>query len=250
VLPPDLMIKPAIGASFIGSCLLGVGFLSLDTYVPLYVQGAKGGGATAAASVVTPVMLAWASSGIIAAPLVVRWGFRKTALMGCLLQSLSFGGLLICAITEAPHWVLTAVLLLSGFGFGPASMSYLLASQGAVTWQQRGIVTSAIQFFRTIGGAVGIGVLGMLFNVLTAPQLQQLRANGVNPAALLDPHRRSTLSEESLRTGSAMFGHGLTWVFAAMVVCVLAQFAVTFLMPAQKSHHAPTAGEAMEAMAG
>jgi len=250
VLPPDLMIKPAIGASLIGSCLLGVGFLSLDTYVPLYVQGAKGGGATAAASVVTPVMLAWASSGIIAAPLVVRWGFRKTALMGCLLQTLSFTGLLICAIYEAPHWVLTAVLLLSGFGFGPASMSYLLASQGAVTWQQRGIVTSAIQFFRTIGGAVGIGVLGMLFNVLTAPQLQQLRANGVNPAALLDPHRRSTLSEESLRTGSAMFGHGLTWVFAAMVICVVAQFAVTFLMPSQTAQHTPTAGEAMEAMAG
>ena len=39
-------------------------------------------------------------------------------------------------------------------------MSYLLAAQDAVQWQQRGIVTSSMQFFRTIGGAVGIGLLG------------------------------------------------------------------------------------------
>ena len=55
------------------------GFLSLDTYVPLYVQGGRGGGATAAAGVVTPVMLTWALSGMVAAPLLVRWGFRRTA---------------------------------------------------------------------------------------------------------------------------------------------------------------------------
>jgi EmrB/QacA subfamily drug resistance transporter len=250
VMPPSMIMKRAIGPSLIGSCLLGVGFLSLDTYVPLYVQGAKGGGATAAASVVTPVMLAWASSGILAAPLVVRWGFRKTALLGCMLTSLSFGGLLICAIVNAPHWVLTAVLFLSGFGFGPASMAYLLATQNAVTWQQRGIATSAIQFFRTIGGAVGIGVLGMLFNILTAPQMHQLRAAGVDPAALLDPHRRGALSTETLKKASGMFGHGLTWVFAGMVLCVLLQFAITFLMPDQKADHAISASEAMEAMAG
>ena len=65
VMPPSLMGGREIGPSMIGSCLLGIGFLSLDTYVPLYVQGAKGGGAAAAASVVTPVMLAWATSGII-----------------------------------------------------------------------------------------------------------------------------------------------------------------------------------------
>lgn len=250
VLPPSLMLTRAIGPSMVGSCLLGVGFLSLDTYVPLYVQGAKGGGATAAASVVTPVMLAWASSGLLAAPLVVRWGFRKTALLGCLLTSLSFSGLLLCAMYDAPHWMLTAVLFVSGFGFGPASMSYLLASQGAVAWQQRGIVTSSIQFFRTIGGAVGIGVLGMLFNVLTASQLQQLHQVGVNPATLLDPIQRSALSPQIVQRGSEMFTHGLTWVFAGMVVCVVGQLIVTLFMPRQKAAHAINAGEAMEAMAG
>ena len=68
--------------------------------------------------------------------------------------------------------MLTSVLLLSGLGFGPASMAYLLAAQDAVAWQQRGIITSGIQFFRTIGGAIGIGLMGMLFNMLIAPDLR------------------------------------------------------------------------------
>lgn len=250
VMPPKLIMQRAIGPSLIGSCLLGVGFLSLDTYVPLYVQGAKGGGAMAAASVVTPVMLAWASSGILAAPLVVRWGFRNTALMGCLLTTISFSGLFACAMFDAPHWVLTSVLFLSGFGFGPASMAYLLASQNAVAWQQRGIVTSSIQFFRTIGGAVGIGVLGMFFNLLTASQMQQLRETGIDPSKLLDAEARKLMSADTLSRASGMFGHGLTWVFASMVICVLAQFVVTLLLPNQKADHAVRASEAMEGMTG
>ena len=164
ILPPALMMNPAIGPSLIGSCLLGIGFLSLDTYVPLYVQGAGGGGAGAAASVVTPVMLTWAFSGVIAAPAILRLGFRKTAVFGCLIMTASFCGLVACVIFDAPRWVITATLALSGLGFGPASMSYLLAAQDAVAWQQRGIITSAVQFFRTIGGAIGIGMLGMLFS--------------------------------------------------------------------------------------
>ncbi|HEY1628994.1 MAG TPA: MFS transporter, partial [Tepidisphaeraceae bacterium] len=250
VMPPNLICNRTIGPSLIGSCLLGVGFLSLDTYVPLYVQGAKGGGAAAAASVVTPVMLTWATSGIVAAPLIVRWGFRKTALLGCLLTVISFIGLCICAKMDAPHWAMTAVLLISGLGFGPASMAYLLAAQDAVTWQQRGIITSSIQFFRTIGGAVGIGVMGMLFNVLTAPRMQHLRDSGTNPAALLNPSERAHLSAQTLRAVSEMFSHGLIWVFVGMLLCAVVQGVMTLLMPAGKTTRPINRAEAMEALAG
>ena len=44
VLPVDLLLDRAIGPSLLGSCLLGIGFLSLDTFVPLYVQGVRGVG--------------------------------------------------------------------------------------------------------------------------------------------------------------------------------------------------------------
>jgi MFS family permease len=248
ILPPGLMIQRAIGPSLIGSLLLGVGFLSLDTYVPLYVQGALGGGATAAAAGVPPVMLSWATTGRVAAPLIVPWGFRRTAVIGCILTLASFTGLFLCALAGSPKWVITSVLLMSGFGFGMASMPYLLAAQEAVDWQQRGIITSGVSFFRTMGGSVGIGVLGMLFNVLVVPRLGQLRAAGINPADLMDPHSRASLPPDSLRTASGAIALGLTWVFAAMVIAAAAQLAVTVLLPSRKATRAAHASDALEAM--
>ena len=138
--------------------------------MPLYVQGTTGAGATAAAGVVTPVMLAWASSGIFVAPIIVRFGFRHTAMAGSLLMIVSFTSLFICALLQASGWILAAVLVIGGIGFGASSMPQLLSAQHGVGWQQRGIVTSATQFFRTMGGAIGIGLLGMLFNLLAAPK--------------------------------------------------------------------------------
>src|SRR5205814_5052778 len=126
-------------------------------------------------------------SSFIAAPLVVRWGFRKTAIIGAILIACGFAGLFVCAFYATPHWMLTAVLSITGFGFGPASMSYLLAAQDSVSWQQRGIATSSIGFFRSIGGAVGIGILGAIFNLLMRPEYGALERLGVKPAELLDP---------------------------------------------------------------
>src|SRR4051812_22848186 len=66
IIPGELVTRSDVWPSLVASGLLGVGFLCLDTYVPLYVQGGKGGGVFAAAGVVTPVMLTWALSGIFA----------------------------------------------------------------------------------------------------------------------------------------------------------------------------------------
>ena len=95
---------------------------------------------------------------------------------------------------------------------------------------------------------MGIGVLGMLFNVLTAPQMQQLRSAGINPAALLDPHQRSALSPVILQSAQQMISSGLKWVFAAMVVFAVIQFILTLFMPAKAAEHQASAVEAMEAL--
>ena len=246
ILPPQLVMRREIGPSILGSVLFGAGFLSLDTYVPLYIQGGRGGDATAAAAVVTPVMLTWAMSGMIAAPALIRFGFRKTATFGATLVVLGFGGLLACAMLDAPRWMITATLAVTGFGFGPASMAFLIVAQESVDYAQRGIVTSSLSFFRTMGGAVGIGLLGALFNILTSRQQADLRAAGVRPAELLDPHATKTIPPELLGDAQRMIAGGLTWVFAAMLAAVALMWCVTRLMPAGRRTTQATGADAID----
>ncbi len=189
IMPPSLMLHGAIGPSLLVSALLGIGVFALDTYVPLYVQGGQGRSAGAAAATVTPVMLAWASSGVVAAPLIMRWGFRKMAIIGAGLMALGFMGLVACALWHAPLWAMTVLLFITGFGFGPSSMSTLLAAQDAVEWQQRGIVTSGITFARNFGGALGVGLFGALFNLLSAAKLREVSAGNFSTGDLLNPHK-------------------------------------------------------------
>ncbi|MGD0465033.1 MAG: MDR family MFS transporter [Tepidisphaeraceae bacterium] len=250
IMPVDLLMNRSIGPSLLGSLLLGIGFLSLDTFVPLYVQGVRGGGAGSAAWVVTPVMLTWAMSGIIAAPLVVRWGFRNVSTLGSVLIVVGFSGLLVCTVLGVSKHVLAAVLAVTGLGFGPASMSFLLSAQNAVSWQRRGIVTSSVQFFRTIGGAMGIGILGAVFNIITLPKLATLESSGVTPARLLDPRLRSQLSPQILRSAGRMIDGGLHWVFIGMLGVAILQLVVSRWMPRHRVDRAPTKAEMAEAMVG
>jgi MFS family permease len=250
LLPLDLLSSATIAPCLIGSLLLGIGFLSLDTYVPLYVQGGRGGDATAAAGVVTPVMLAWAISGVFSAPLVVKWGFRKTSILGCGMILVGFTGLIVCAAFHWPMWVLTTTLAITGLGFGPASMSYLLAAQGAVDYFQRGTVTSSIQLTRTLGGALGIGLLGALLNILNRPLMAHFAESGYAPAYLLDPKMHSKLPADLLGHAQSVMSNNLVWVFIGMIAFAVIQIVITTRMTEAKSEHKINAAEAMEAMAG
>ena len=138
--------------------------------------------------------------------------------------------MIACASLGLGHATTTAVLAITGCGFGPASMSYLLAAQSAVTWQRRGVVTAGIAFFRTFGGAVGIGLLGTMFNFLSAPGLERLKAQGVTPAKLLDPHASAGFSDAILAQAHHAVASALIWVFVAMLVIALAGIAVSWLM--------------------
>src|SRR5205823_3431607 len=106
--------------------------------------------------------------------------------------------------------------------------------------QQRGIITSGIQFFRTMGGAVGIGMMGMLFNVLVAPQMSRLHSANVNPVDLMDPHRRAAIPPELLHSASGMIASGLTWVFAAMLIFAVLQTLATLLLPSRRPRPHPS----------
>ena len=125
-------------------------------------------------------------------------------------------------------------------------MSFLIVAQESVDYRQRGIVTSSVSFFRTMGGAVGIGVLGAMFNILTSRETAHLREAGVKPAALLDPHAMATIPHPILAEAQHMIARGLTWVFGSMLAVAAVLWCVTQLMPSGRRAPGASAPDALE----
>jgi hypothetical protein len=100
-----------------------------------------------------------------------------------------------------------------------------------VDWQRRGVVTASVGFVRTMGSALGVGLLGALFNVLVAPDMAKFRAAGIAPASLLDPKTYDTLPAGLRASLQQTISDGLLWVFAAMVAMAVAQLVMTTMLP-------------------
>jgi MFS family permease len=160
LIPPELFRHMRTAAPYLGGVLLGTTIYGVDTFVPLFVQGARGGTAGAAGAVVTPLVFLWAVSATIAARLIVRFGFRKVARWGALLILAGFVALIAAAWWNASVPWISAACALIGAGLGPSSMSQVLAIQHVVAERQRGVATSLVPFFRTIGGSIGVGAMG------------------------------------------------------------------------------------------
>lgn len=217
ILPPDLFLTPTITPAILGSFLIGALMFAIDTYVPLYVQGVLGGRATEAGAVITALFLSWAVSVAVAAKVVLRLGFRRTGVVGMGLITLGMAGLVAGAMV--PAWsvrIFQASLTVTGFGFGPASLCCILNVQNAVDWGRRGVATGAIQFFRTLGGAVGVGALGATLAFEFGRRLVAAHAGNIDIVNALRPETHALLTADQLALVQSALGVTLRDVFAQM----------------------------------
>jgi MFS family permease len=235
--PPVLFRHAETLAPYVGGVLLGTTIFGVDTFVPLFVQGARGGSAMAAGAVVTPVVLMWAASAAVAARAIVAFGFRRTAQAGAALVLVGFLGLLAAAIGDAPVAAITASCALIGAGLGPSSMSQVLAIQHAAEERVRGVATSLVPFFRAVGGALGVGLLGGLL----AAALGRRLGPAAEAASALLAHGRdaapvSGVSADGLRQA---IERSLLPVFAVLAVLAVLNLVAASYFP---RHSGPDPG--------
>jgi EmrB/QacA subfamily drug resistance transporter len=191
MLPLDLFGNRLIAAASAGNVLLGMVLFAVVAYIPMFAQGVMGGTAVAAGASLTPVLLGWPLSSTVAGRVLMRVGYRRLALAGGLLQLLTVGYLALRLGPDLRAGELAAAMFVLGVALGFSSMPYLLGVQNAVPWHRRGIATSSVPFFRSIGGAVAVAVLGTLLAA-------RLGGTGADPNALLDETLRRALAPAAL----------------------------------------------------
>jgi len=108
------------------------------------------------------MMLGTVIGASISGQVVSRLGsYRWPGLFGVTMMSI--GLFLLSTTSEATTYpIAISFIVLLGFGLGFTFPSFTIAAQNAVEHRFLGIATSTVQFYRTIGGALGLALLGSL----------------------------------------------------------------------------------------
>lgn len=233
----DRMFAVACAQGFLAGCAL----FGSSSFVPLFAQTVLGTNATGAGALLMPMLLGWVFASILGGQIMVRVGFRFLAISGMTL--LVIGSVLMAQASGTESWMLTLVsLALMGVGMGLSIPAFLIAVQTSVARSDMGAATSTVQFSRSIGGAIGVSVIGV---VLSTQLAASLRAAGLDPAQVdvnqfMGEGAGSSLvgMNEAIRTGLA---HGVQGVFVVALIAAILAFASTLFTPHDRKAITPSA---------
>jgi EmrB/QacA subfamily drug resistance transporter len=202
IVPLRLFRNRMVLAAALTGFLSGMAMFGAISFVPLFMQAVTGASATLSGWVLTPFILGWTVCSIVSARLVLRAGYRNLVLAGMLCLTAAF--LLFTRWTESLA-TLSAMrdVLIAGVGMGCTMVPMIIAVQSAVAREDLGAATSVTQFFRTVGGAIGLSVMGAVMT-------------------------------QRLQAGAAMAG-ALHGVFVVGFIVCLAALASAFLVPAGRA---------------
>jgi MFS family permease len=131
-------------------------------FVPLFVQGVLGGSATSSGLVLTPLMLAMMATSVGSGQVITRTGrYRWALLLGPVVMGSGFA-LLTQLDAGSSRVQATVAMVVAGLGLGLLIQNLALVVQNAVPSRHMGAATSAAQFSRSIGGTVGVSVMGAI----------------------------------------------------------------------------------------
>ena len=231
ILPLPLFRERLFSIATAQGMLTGWALFGSISFIPLFVQSVLMTSATQAGITISPMLLGWVGASIIGTRLLLKVGYRKLAITGMLL--LTIGAFLMTTADAGISQIrLMVYVTLMGIGMGLSIPSFLIAVQTTVERRSLGTATSMLQFSRSIGGTLGVSVMGA---ALSARLAANLSASGLDLgliSQLLDPLPGSEAAlNEGVRIAVA---NAINLVFVIAFVAAFLALIVTFFAPRQK----------------
>lgn len=246
VMPLGLFQIRAFSTTTVASFLMGMSFMGIITYLPLYLQLGLGVPATESGAAILPMMAGLILSSGVAGRMVSKTGHYKRYMIGgavCLI----LGILLMAAMGQGASVLQVAWrMFIIGLGLGPAQSLFSTVAQNSAPPGQMGVVTSASQFFRQIGSTVGTAIFGALLTARLAGEMTA-RGEGGSQSGLAQLQALALNHETGVGAKAvtvdpivrAAFSASMTTLFeAAFVVVVLGLLAIIAIPHVElKKHH-------------
>lgn len=208
--------------------------IGLTSYLPLWVQGVRGGNATESGLLLAPMSVGWLIGSVLAGRLLMKIGSRLTAVIGLTGIAIGSGGLFLVGGTS-PQSVLFILTFIYGLGFGFAFTIFTIISQSSVGYKERGSSTALHTFMRTLGQTIGAAAFGTWLNyrISTLSSEQHLAEAGISDGdlnQLLAPHTEAALSDEKWSLLRNVLEGSLHSLFVIMFVIAIISWVTTLAL--------------------
>ncbi|MEV0848872.1 MDR family MFS transporter [Streptomyces sp. NPDC049954] len=234
LVPLRLLRDPTFTVASVATVLVGTALLAGATYLPLFLQFTAGADATSSGLLLFPMMAGMIFSSTVGGRLISHFARYKWApVLGSALAAL--GTFLLSTMDLHTGRLLSgSYMALLGLGIGLVSQPLMLAIQTNAPRADLGAATSTATFAQRIGGAVGLSVLGAVFNGRLAGELATevpaRLSSQVPDTGSLSPKLVNALPgplREGVRTA---FSDTLTEVFLWMTPLLIAGFLLSLTL--------------------
>jgi EmrB/QacA subfamily drug resistance transporter len=164
IIPLDLFKNSIFTISTITVFVTGAGLFGAILYIPLFIQAIQGDTATSSGNALTPMMVSVVIASVLSGQIISRTGkYRLVGIFG--MAFVTVGMFLLYTMNlDTPRLTTVFYMVIMGLGMGVTFPLYTLVVQNAFPIQRVGVVTAAVQFFRSMGSTVGVAVLGSIVN--------------------------------------------------------------------------------------
>jgi EmrB/QacA subfamily drug resistance transporter len=178
IIPLKIISERTTALAILASAAVGVAMFGSSTFLGQYFQVARGATPTEAGLLTLPMIAGNLIGSVVSGQLISRTGKWKRYLVAgsvLLVAGLGLTGIIDHTSELWRTGVYTAVL---GLGLGMVMQNLVLAVQNTVKATDIGTASASVAFFRSVGGAIGVSVLGAVL----ASRVTQLSEEGLAAA--------------------------------------------------------------------
>ncbi|HYF74760.1 MAG TPA: MFS transporter, partial [Nocardioides sp.] len=227
VIPLRLFRDRTITLATTASVLIGVAMFGSTVYLSQYFQTARGMTPTEAGLMSIAMVGGLFVSSIVSGRVITDTGRWKGWLVGGMVLVVVGLGLLGTIDETTDLVVVGAFMAVLGVGLGATMQNLVLSVQNNVSLADMGAASSVVAFFRSMGGSIGVSVLGALLSTRVADRIAEATGGSVDHQSHEVPDM-STLSGPARRIVEHAFGESFGDIFLVgtpfalvALVCVL-----------------------------
>ena len=239
IIPLDLFKNRTVTLAVIASLAVGVAMFGTSVFLSQYMQLARGATPTQSGLLTIPMMGGLLIASTVFGNLISRTGKWKAIMVSGSVLVLA-GSLLLGSLRFDTSLVFVGVFMfILGAGVGMIMQNLVLVVQNTVETTHLGVATSTVTFFRSLGGTIGVSVMGSVLGTLVAQYIRDGTAtlSPANQLAAMQTLGDGTIPQVSLLPAAlrvvveSAYGTGVGNVFLIMVPLAIITLVMIALLP-------------------